>query len=129
MFNDMIRLRLFSITVQVLLLTRCHKTFLFLLRPLEGKSCYDLAAGKEDILTLLEVHLLTTDSHVNGNQRDEDEIKDEGRLTALAILLYFIRSLQSILLRTMPINYVIILRRPFPREQNSIMCTLRAFLE
>ncbi|XP_065064585.1 uncharacterized protein LOC135690827 isoform X2 [Rhopilema esculentum] len=40
---------------------------------MEGKSCYDIAVGKEDILTILEVHLLTNSGNVNGDHRDQEE--------------------------------------------------------
>ena len=39
---------------------------------MEGKSCYDVAVGKEDILTILEVHMLTNSGNVNGDHRDQE---------------------------------------------------------
>jgi len=39
--------------------------------PMEGKSCYDLAIDKEDIRTLLDVHLLTADTPTNGSHNED----------------------------------------------------------
>ena len=38
---------------------------------MEGKSCYDLAIDKEDIRTLLDVHLLTADTPTNGSHNED----------------------------------------------------------
>ena len=51
---------------------------------MEGKSCHDIAIDKEDIRTLLEVHLLTCEKPVSGDG-SEGETSIEGIFSILSI--------------------------------------------
>lgn len=48
----------------------CMHNCLYTHRSMEGKSCYDIAIDKEDIRTMLDVHLLTSENQVNGHGND-----------------------------------------------------------